>query len=148
MKFFNFEHFFTAYTDPDILIELVYMIVPWLVVSILASIFLDMFANVDFRNALGNKLGLGTLGCEDNDKKFLWACKHGYDKSVTLMLETSDSTVLNKKNADKSGLHIACDNKQIEVIKVLTEHPSVNINVKFGKDAKNALHCCRHSHYT
>ena len=127
------------------------MIVPWLVVSILASVFLDMFANVEFRNALGNKLGLGTLGCEDNDNKFLWACKHGYDKSVTLMLETSDSTVLNKVDADdseKSGLHIACDNKQIEVVKVLTEHPSININVKFGKDAKNALHCCRHSHYT
>ena len=76
------------------------MIVPWLVVSILASIFLDMFANVEFRNALGNKLGLGTLGCEDNDNKFLWACKHGYDKSVTLMLETSDSTVLNKVDGD------------------------------------------------
>ena len=141
--------FFTAYTDPDILIELVYMIVPWLVVSILASVFLDMFANVEFRNAFWSKLGIDALGFKPNGDEFFLACRNGYDKSVKAMLKTSDSTVLNKVDADdseKSGLHIACDNKQIEVVKVLTEHPSININVKFGKDAKNALHCCRHSH--
>ena len=111
-----------------------------------------MYANVVFRNAFGNKLGLGTLGCEENNgEEFLLACKNGHAARVEIMIRSSDSSALNKVDADdggKSGLHIACENKKIEVVKVLTEHPSININVKFGKDAKNALHCCRHSHYT
>ena len=125
------------------------MIVPWLVVSILASVFLDMFANVEFRNAFWSKLGIDALGFKPNGDEFLWACKNGC-VSVEPMLKLADSAVLNKKDADdsdKSGLHIACDNKQIEVVKVLTEHPSININVK-DKDGKNALHCCRQNHYT
>ena len=124
------------------------MIVPWLVVSILASVFLDMFANVEFRNTFWRKLGIDAFGFKPNGDEFLLARQNGYEKSVTAMLETSDSTVLNKKDfddSDKSGLHIACENKKIEVVKVLTEHPSININVK-DKDGKNALHCCRQSH--
>ena len=77
----NSNIFFTAYTDPDIQIELVYMIVPWLVVLIFASMFLEMFANVEFRNSLWSKLGLDALGLKPNGNKFLWICKNGYDNS-------------------------------------------------------------------
>ena len=76
------------------------MILPWLVVSILFSLFLDKYGDIEFRHELGNKLGLGVLGCEDNGKEFLWACTKGYDKSVERMLRSSDSSVLNKKDTD------------------------------------------------
>ena len=88
-----------------------YVIIPWLVVSILASIFLDKYSNVQFRNALGNKLGLGTLGYEENGKEFLWACKNGQAALVEKMLGSLDNSVLNEKDADdsgKSGLHVSC----------------------------------------
>ena len=103
------------------------MIVPWLVVSIFASIFLEMFANVEFRNSFWSKLGLDALGLKLNGDEFLWICKNGYDKSVERMLRSSDSSVLNKKDtddSDKSGLHISWESKKVEVVKVLIKHPS------------------------
>ena len=134
--------FFTEYKDPAIFFELVYVIIPWLVVSILASVFLDKFGNVQFRNALGNKLGLGTLGYEENGKEFLWACKNGQAALVKTMLGLWDNSVLNKKDADdsdKSGLHISCDNEKVEVVKVLIGHSAINLKVK-DKDGKTALY--------
>ena len=63
----NSNIFFTAYTAvPDILIELVYMIETCLVVSIFVSIFLEMFANVEFPNSFWSKLGLDALGLKPN----------------------------------------------------------------------------------
>ena len=74
----NSNIFFKAYTLPDILlIELVYMIETWLVVSIFASIFLEMFANVEFRNSLWSILGFDALGLKPNGDEFLWICKNG-----------------------------------------------------------------------
>ena len=49
------------------------------------------------------------------------------------MLRSSDSSVLNKKDTDdndKSGFHIWCENKKVEVVKVLIKHPAINVNVK------------------
>ena len=73
----NSNIFFTAYTDPDILIELGHMIETWLVVSIFASIFLEMFANVEFPNSFWSKLGLDALGLKPNGNEFLSVCKNG-----------------------------------------------------------------------
>ena len=117
--------------------ELVYIIIPWLVVSIVFSIFLDKYSNVQFRNAFGNKLGLGTLGYEENGKEFLWACKNGQAALVETMLGSLDNSVLNEKDADdsdKSGLHISCENKKTEVVKVLIELTAINLNIKDSKE--------------
>ena len=113
-------------------------------VSIVFSIFLDKYSNVQFRNDFGNKLGLGALGYEENGKEFLWACKNGQADLVETMLRSSDGSVLNytdTDDSDKSGLHFACDNKKFEVVKILVEHPAINLNVK-DRDENGAVSLC------
>ena len=80
---------------------------------------------------------------------FLAACKSGDTEHVLKCLDVYNTSVLNKISGriDKTGLHWACENKNIGVVKVLTQHPSINVNVR-DKDGDNALDYCRQRHYT
>ena len=125
---------------------MVYVLLPWLSLSLIGSYFLDKFGRVDFRNEIGKALGLSSLGYEQDGKEFSRACKDGQAALVKRMLKLSDSSALNhpekgngvtiesyptKTDCERqSGLHLACENNKLEVVKVLLEDPNININVK------------------
>ena len=119
------------------------MLLPWLLLSIFGSLFLDEFGRVHFRNKIGKTLGLGSLCYEQDGKEFLEACKDGHAPLVELMLKLSDSSVLNQtddqENCEKTGLHWACENDRLEVVKLLVKDPNININVK-DREGKTGLY--------
>merc|ERR1740129_1316543 len=60
------------------------------------------------------------------------------------MLSLSYSSILNNKDtddSDKSGLHLSCENKRIEVVKLLIEHTAINLNIK-DSDENSAFSLC------
>ena len=125
--------------------QLVYVLLPWLFLSLIGSYFLNKFGEVDLRNKIGKTLRLGSLCYEQNDKEFLMACKDGNAALVESMLKLSDSSVLNQtdnqENCEKTGLNLACENDKIEVVKLLVKDPNININVKDNKGYSAFVYC-------
>jgi len=143
-------------SSKDLYIQLVYLLRPWLVLSMFASLFLEKFGSVFFRTEIGKKLG--TSLCYGKDG-FLKACKDGHVALVESMLKFSNSSVLNQTEPDvpnapydqKTGLHLACDcNKlvevnnngnKLEVVKLLVKEPKINMNVKDINGASALFYC-------
>ena len=76
--------------------------------------------------------------------KFLSACKNGDTEYVKKCLDVFNTSVLNKIDPGKydyTGLHWACENNHIDIVKVLTKHQSININVK-SSGGYSALNWC------
>ena len=108
------------------------MLLPWMLVSILGSLFVDKFAKEKFRYEFGQKLGLGSLCYEEKDgDEFLSSCKTGRAGLVEILLKYGKASVLNKTDADGlTGLHLACREGRVETVKMLVSQTCLNINVK------------------
>ena len=90
-----------------------------------------------------NEWDISLAEIEEGDK-FLSGCMRGDTKHVKKCLESSNTSVLNRIDADLgdgTGLHFACSRSQLDVVKLLVNHQQINVNVKniFGE---SALHCC------
>lgn len=82
----------------------------------------------------------GTFPCEENGENFLNACKDRDEELVAKFLKTSKSSVLNYTDSyGYSALHEACNRKLLKVVKILLDHPSINVNIK-NNDGDNALY--------
>ena len=120
----------------ELYMQLLCVLLWWLLLSIFGSLFLEKFGNIDGRNKIKKKLGFGEDGGE-----FLHACKIGHVALVESMLKLTDSSVLNhtddQENCEKTGLHLACENDKLEVVKLLVKDPKIDINIKdsCGKSA-------------
>ena len=77
-------------------------------------------------------------------EKFLSACKSGDTKQVKKCLDSLNTSVLNRINADFNdftGLHYACDHGMLDVVKLLVNHQQINVNVK-TRSGDSALYWC------
>jgi hypothetical protein len=66
-------------------------------------------------------------------EKFLLACQFGDTKHVKKCLDSFNTSVLNRIDADGSdftGLHNACWKDKLDVLKLLVDHQQINLNVK------------------
>ena len=125
------------------------MLLPWMLVSILASLFVDKFAKEKFRYEFGQKLGLGPLCYEEEDgDEFLSSCKTGRAGLVEILVKHGKASVLNKTDDDDglTGLHLACREGRLETVKMLVSQACINKNVKdaFGLTPLYMAYVCDH----
>ena len=108
------------------------MLLPWMLLSILASVFVDMFAKEKFRYEFGQKLGLGSLCFEEEEGENLLSwCKAGRAGIVEILVKHGKASDLNKTDDEGlTGLHWACKEGRVETVKMLVTQPTINVNVK------------------
>ena len=123
-----------------------YVLLPWLFLSIFGSFFLNKFGNIDGRYVIKKKFRFGS------DGSFVHACKNKHAPFVESMLKLYDGSYLNQTEKLKidewtngkheyTGLHLACYNNDPKVVQLLVENPNININVKTSS-GDNALTYC------
>ena len=112
-----------------------YVLLPWLFLSIFGSFFLDKFGNIDGRYEIKKKIRFGS------DGSFVHACEKKHAPLVESMLKLYDSSFLNQTEKleidewtngkhEYTGLHFACYNNAPKVVQLLVENPYININVE------------------
>ena len=118
LALFTFSHILTFFHQigPETFISLTYMLLPWLLLSIVPSICLSSFSNVKTRKKIGTTLKLGALSYDEDDG-FLKACRDGHPALVEAILTPPrNSTVLNKSDENgQTGLHLACANDKFRL---------------------------------
>ena len=114
---------------------MVIFILPSLLLSILPSVFLDRFGNVETRDKIGRKLGLGSLSYNEDGEEFISACENGYAALVEIILKSTKISTLNRKSRNGyTGLHIACFLNRIKAVELLVQQPTINLNVQDYED--------------
>ena len=95
-------------------------------VCVKKNLFLNIFSREDARKLTESEI-------EEEGKKFLLACTNGDAEHVKKCLDSFNTSVLNRINADNydlTGLHYACAYAQLDVLKLLVNHQQINLNVK------------------
>jgi hypothetical protein len=110
----------------ELFVHFVYVLIPLLLLSLIASWFLEKYSDIDYRFALSED-----LYCDEN--KFLHACGSGHLAIVKKLIDSADTKILNK--VDKYGLtalQLACARDRLDVVQFLVDqmdNKQMNINV-------------------
>merc|ERR1719464_1460863 len=120
----------------ELLLHFCYVLIPWLLLSMIASWFLEKYNDLDYRFAVSED-----LYCDE--KKFVHACQSGHLAIVKTLVESSDKKILNQVDEDGwTGLHWACYFGKLDVVQYLVDqmdNKQMNINVTHI-DGDNALY--------
>ena len=106
--------------------HLVYILIPWLLLSLIASWFLEKYSDIDYRFKLSED-----LYCDE--KKFVHACASGHLAIVKTLIDSGNKKCLNKIDEyGFTGLHYACYCDRLDVLQFLVDQmddKQMNINV-------------------
>ena len=110
----------------ELFVHFCYVLIPWLLLSLIASWFLEEYSDLDYRFAVSED-----LYCDE--KKFVHACGSGHLAIVKTLIDSSDKKILNKVDEyGNTGLHWACLRGRLDVVQLLVDqmdNKQMNINV-------------------
>ena len=99
------------------------------------TLFLNVFSREDESKLTESEI-------EEEGKKIMSACENGDTKHVRKCLDSFNTSVLNRIDADGgNGLHWACLCDKLDVVKLLVNHKQINLNVKTSS-GNSALYFC------
>ena len=110
----------------ELFVYFCYSLIPLLILSLIASWFLEKYSDLDYRFAISED-----LYCDE--KKFVHACGSGHLAIVKKLIDSADTKILNK--VDKYGLtalQLACARDRLDVVQFLVDqmdNKQMNINV-------------------
>ena len=118
-----------------------YVLIPWLLLSMIASWFLEKYSDLDYRFAVSED-----LYCDE--KKFVHACENGHLAIVKKLIDSSDKNILNKVDENGwTGLHWACFHGRLDVVQFLVDqmdNKQMNINVTYNGGFNALFHAIQH----
>merc|ERR1719331_3782422 len=86
----------------ELFVHFCYVLIPWLILSLIASWFLEKYSDLEYRFAVSEDL-------YGDENRFLHAIQSGHFAIVKTLIDSGDKKILNKVDGNgSSGLHVAC----------------------------------------
>jgi len=125
----------------ELYLHFCYVLIPWLLLSMIASWFLEEYSDLEYRFAVSED-----LYCDE--KKFVHACRDGHLAIVKTLIDSSDKKILNQVDKNGwTGLHLACLRGRLDVVQFLVDqmdNKQMNINVTTNGGVNALVHAIQH----